>query len=129
MPERYFTTVFLHMFKMPILQRITVLFYFQISYLTSFSAHVSQYFSIITAPSTSNNTSLVAILPQLTQNFGLSLTLTNDLSNEKVFSILLFHRCRSYQSNPTALVATVNPKFLLMFMYSYVGIRIYLHCS
>jgi hypothetical protein len=47
---------------------------------------MSQYFSISTAPPTSNNISLAAMLPQLTQNFGFSVTLTKDLDNEKTFS-------------------------------------------
>jgi hypothetical protein len=61
-----------------------------ICYLTSFSAHVSQYFSIIIASPTSNNASLVAVLPQVTQNFGFLPTSLKDLSDEKTFfSILL----------------------------------------
>ena len=64
------------------------------AYFTSFSAHVSQYFSMSVAPSTLNNASWVAMLPQLTQNFALPPTSTNDLINEKIFSILLFHPCK-----------------------------------
>ena len=63
-------------------------------YFTSFSAHVSQYFSMSVAPSTLNNASWVAMLPQLMQNFALPLTSTNDLNNEKIFSILLLHPCK-----------------------------------
>ena len=63
-------------------------------YFASFSAHVSQYFSMSVAPSTLNNASWVAMLPQLTQNFALPPTSTNDLNNEKIFSILLFHPCK-----------------------------------
>jgi hypothetical protein len=34
------------------------------------------------------------MLPQLTQNFALPPTSTNDLINEKIFSILLLHPCK-----------------------------------
>ena len=64
------------------------------AYFTSFSAHVSQYFSMSVAPSTLNNASWVAMLPQLTQNFDFPPTSTNALSNENTFSILLFHPCK-----------------------------------
>jgi hypothetical protein len=63
---------------------------FYTGYLTSFSAHASQYFSMSIAPSTSNNASLVAMSPQLTQNFGFLPASTKDLNDEKTFSILYF---------------------------------------
>jgi hypothetical protein len=59
-------------------------------YFASLSAHVSQYFSISTAPSALNNASRVAVRPQLMQNFGFLLTSLKDLNVEKTFSILLF---------------------------------------
>lgn len=62
-------------------------------YFTSVSAHVSQYFSRSIAPSTSNNASLVALLPHFRQNFDFPSTSTSGFSDEKVFSILLFHSC------------------------------------
>jgi hypothetical protein len=58
--------------------------------MTRLSAHASQYFSKSIAPLTSNNISLVALLPQLTQNFGFSLTLTKDLDDEKTFSMITY---------------------------------------
>ena len=70
-----------------------------IYYFTSLSAHVSQYFSKMTAPSTLNNASFVATLPQVTQNFGFLPTSSKDLSDEKTFfSILLFHSCKDFVS-------------------------------
>jgi hypothetical protein len=62
-------------------------------YFTSVSAHVSQYFSMSIAPSTSNNASLVALLPHFRQNFDFPSASTSGFSEEKVFSILLFHPC------------------------------------
>src|ERR687893_1328 len=68
-------------------------------YFTSLSAHVSQYFSKRTAPSTLNNASLVATLPQVIQNFGFLPTSSKDLSDEKTFfSILLFQSCNVFVS-------------------------------
>ena len=64
---------------------------FKIQIVTSFYtffAQVSQYFSISIAPSTLNNASWVAILPQLMQNFDFLPLSTNVLIDEKVFSIL-----------------------------------------
>ena len=58
--------------------------------MTRLSAHISQYFSKTIAPPTSNNISLVAMLPQVTQNFGFSLTLTKDLDDEKTFSMITY---------------------------------------
>jgi hypothetical protein len=69
-----------------------------IYYFTSLSAHVSQYFSTSTAPSTLNNASLVATLPQLTQNFGFLPTSSKDLNNEKTFFILSPHSCKVFVS-------------------------------
>lgn len=65
---------------------------FRSSYFTSFSAHVSQYFSISIIPSpTVNNASCVALLPQVIQNFVFPLLSLNDLNIENIFSILLLH--------------------------------------
>jgi hypothetical protein len=70
-----------------------------IYYFTSLSAHVSQYFSKRTAPSTLNNASFVATLPQVTQNFGFLPTSSKDLSDEKTFfSILLLHSSKDFVS-------------------------------
>jgi hypothetical protein len=88
-----------------------------ICYFASLSAQVSQYFSISTAPSTLNNASLVAMLPQLTQNFGLP-TSTNDLSNEKTLSICYFIPAKVISVEPMILVATVGSEFFLMTKYS-----------
>src|SRR5687767_3189573 len=89
------------MFKMPFFHGITILLYqsIPIYYFASLSAHVSQYFSMTLAPSTLNNASFVAMLPQLTQNFGFLPASSKDLSDEKTFfSILLFHSCKDFIS-------------------------------
>jgi hypothetical protein len=63
----------------------TILLY----YFTSVSAHVSQYFSMSIAPSTSNNASLVALLPHFRQNFDFPSTSSSGFSDEKVFSTII----------------------------------------
>jgi hypothetical protein len=75
---------------------------------------MSQYFSTSMAPSTLNNASLVAVLPQVTQNFGFLPTSSMDLNDEKTLFIPLFHP----SVDPTILFATKNPRFLLMIPYS-----------
>jgi hypothetical protein len=89
--------------------------FLMICYFASLSAQVSQYFSISTAPSTLNNASLVAMLPQLTQNFGFLPTSTNDLSNEKTLSICYFIPAKVISVEPIILVATVGSEFFLMY--------------
>ena len=73
-------------------------YYEPIYCLTSLSAHMSQYFSMSIAPSTLNNASLVAVLPQVTQNLGFLPTSSKDLNDEKTFSILLLHSCNAFVS-------------------------------
>jgi hypothetical protein len=87
-----------------------------ICYFASFSAQESQYFSMTIAPSTLNNASFVAMLPQLTQNFPFLPTSSKDLSNEKTF--FPFY-CFTLAA---VLVATIS-EFLLIPPYSCVSIR------
>lgn len=56
-----------------------------ICYFASFSAQESQYFSMTIAPSTLNNASFVAMLPQLTQNFPFLPTSSKTLAMKKLF--------------------------------------------
>ena len=70
------------------------------------------------------------MLPQSTQNFAFPPTSTNDLSKEKVFSILLFHTPATLlliaitgYITPMVLAAPMNSKFLLIILYSCSSIR------
>jgi hypothetical protein len=85
---------------------------------------MSQYFSTREAPSTLNNASLVAVLPQLTQNFGFLPTSSKDRSDERTFfPFYCFTTAKILLVESTFLVATINPRFLLMIPYSSVSIR------
>lgn len=101
-------------------------------YLASFSAHVSQYFSTNIAPSpTLNSASLVALLPQVMQNFSLPLSSVNDFNIENIFSIYCFATPKislTVFTGNTAVIlfaVTMNFAFLSIFIYSSYDIRTY----
>ena len=100
-------------------------------YLASFSAHVSQYFSTNIAPSpTANNASLVALLPQVMQNFSLPLSSVNDFNIENTFSIYCFTPKTSlivFTGNTAVILfaVTMNFAFLSIILCSSYDIRTY----
>ena len=100
-------------------------------YLASFSAHVSQYFSTNIAPSpTANNASLVALLPQVMQNFSLPLSSVNDFNIENTFSIYCFTPKNSlivFTGNTAVILfaVTMNFAFLSIILCSSYDIRTY----
>ena len=101
-------------------------------YLASFSAHVSQYFSTNIAPSpTANNASLVALLPQVMQNFSLPLSSVNDFNIENTFSIYCLTTPKIslivFNGNTAVILfaVTMNFAFLSIILCSSYDIRTY----